>query len=72
MVDKGIHTDIRHTWIQIPCVPLTSSVILGKMMNFFETEPQFPHLQIEGANLASGSRDCYSWFKEWANFLLVA
>lgn len=50
MVDKGIHADIRHTWIHIPRVPVSGSVILAKMMNF-EVEAQFHHLQMEHTNL---------------------
>lgn len=50
MVDQGIHADIRHTWIKIPHVPVSGSVILAKMMNS-EVEPQFHHLQMEHTNL---------------------
>lgn len=48
MVGKIIHADVRQTWIQIPPMPLISSMI-GKMVNF--SEP----LQIEGPNLPPAS-----------------
>lgn len=49
MVGKIIRADIRQTWIQMPSLPLTSSMMLGKMVNF--SEP----LQIEGPNLLPAS-----------------
>lgn len=42
-------------------------------MNFSETEPRFPHLQIGGTHLLPALGGCYSHFKsEQANILLVA
>lgn len=49
MVGKIIRADIRQTWIQIPPLPLISSMMLGKMVNF--SEP----LQVEGPNLPPAS-----------------
>ena len=49
VVGEHIHVDIRQTWIPVPLLPLISSVILGKTMNFCDTEPHFlPRLSGSG------------------------
>lgn len=37
--------DVRKTWVQISALPLSSCVILGKLINL--SERHFPHLQNE-------------------------
>lgn len=56
MVGKIIHADIRQTRIQIPLLPLISSMMLGKMVT--SSEP----LQIEGLNLPPASWGRYGQF----------
>lgn len=56
--------------IQVPVLPLTSSVNLGKFLQFFET--QFPHLPVETVTALSTIKGCWPGQKEeWVRMCFV-